>query len=90
MRQQQSQSLRDSRGMRPNKEAIRRIGKVTDQGAIAKSALSWMRAVAAMTSALNGGPWGANTSDDTRGAIHPIISTGMVGSSSFPRGQDAK
>ena len=34
MRQQQSQPLRDSRGMRPNKEAIRRIGKVTDQGAI--------------------------------------------------------
>ena len=33
--------------------------------------------MAATTPASNGGPWGAITSDDTRGAIQPIISTGI-------------
>jgi hypothetical protein len=37
-----------------------------------------MRAVSATTSALNGGPDGGMISDDTRGAIQPIISTGMA------------
>jgi hypothetical protein len=36
-----------------------------------------MRAVSAITSAANGGPDGGISSDATRGAIQPIISTGM-------------
>ena len=36
-----------------------------------------MRAVSATTSAENDGPDGGMISDDTRGAIQPIISTGM-------------
>ena len=34
-----------------------------------------------MVSELKGGPYGANISDDTRGAIQPIISTGIAASS---------
>jgi insertion element IS1 protein InsB len=41
-------------------------------------ACSWSRAVSAITSALKGGPGGGMISDDTRGAIHPIISTGIL------------
>ena len=37
-----------------------------------------MRAVSAMTRASNGGPDGGMISDATRGAIQPIISTGMA------------
>src|ERR1700741_950155 len=37
-----------------------------------------MRAVSAMTSALNGGPTGRMIPDATAGAIQPIISTGMA------------
>ena len=37
-----------------------------------------MRAVAAMTSVSKGGPDGGISSDETRGAIQPIISTGMA------------
>src|SRR5436190_10709860 len=36
-----------------------------------------MRAVSAITSASNGGPEGGISSEETRGAIQPIISTGM-------------
>src|SRR5499427_10952855 len=41
-------------------------------------ACSCIRAVSAITSALKGGPDGGMISDDTRGAIHPIISTGIL------------
>src|SRR5438067_10903812 len=37
-----------------------------------------MRAVSAITAASNGGPDAGISSDDTRGAIQPIISTGMA------------
>src|SRR6516164_10504601 len=37
-----------------------------------------MRAVSAMTSASKGRPAGGISSDETRGAIQPIISTGMA------------
>src|SRR5271165_6817159 len=37
-----------------------------------------MRAVSAITSASNGGPDGGISSDETRGAIQPINSTGMA------------
>src|SRR5579864_1470402 len=37
-----------------------------------------MRAVSATTSAENGGPEGGMISEETRGAIQPIISTGMA------------
>jgi hypothetical protein len=37
-----------------------------------------MRAVSAITSASKGGPDGGIISDETRGAIQPIISTGMM------------
>jgi hypothetical protein len=37
-----------------------------------------MRAVSATISAENGGPDAGMISDETRGAIQPIISTGMV------------
>src|SRR5262245_50286034 len=80
MRKQQSQPLGHVRGM-GDEEAIWRIGEAANQEAI-KSAFSWVRAVAAMTSALNGGPLGASTSEDTRGAIQPIISTGKAASRS--------
>src|ERR1700722_2008792 len=45
-----------------------------------------MRAVSEMTLASKGGPDGGITSDDTRGAIQPIISTGMVSSGLLARG----
>jgi hypothetical protein len=37
-----------------------------------------MRAVSAITSASNGGPDGGISSEETRGAIQPIISTGIA------------
>jgi hypothetical protein len=37
-----------------------------------------MRAVSATTSALKGGPAAGMISDETRGAIQPIISTGIA------------
>jgi hypothetical protein len=37
-----------------------------------------MRAVSAITVASNGGPDGGISSDETRGAIQPIISTGVA------------
>jgi hypothetical protein len=37
-----------------------------------------MRAVSAITPASKGGPDGGISSDETRGAIQPIISTGIA------------
>jgi hypothetical protein len=37
-----------------------------------------MRAVSAITFGSNGGPDGGISSDETRGAIQPIISTGIA------------
>ena len=53
------------------------IREVADQHAV-EAGRSWMRAVSAITSAAKGSPDGGMSSEETRGAIQPIISTDMA------------
>ena len=77
MRQQETQPLGDRRGVRPDEEPVGRIREVADQHAVEAGALVDARRFGD-TSASNGGPDGGISSDETRGAIQPIISTGIA------------